>query len=79
MNLLFEHADDFGANPDRIAIGRDSAGANLAAVCTINARDSSAPKLRLQLLIYPTVAPKMNSLSNADHGAGYLLAKENVE
>ena len=78
MNWLFEHANDFGVNPDRIALGGDSAGGNLAAMCAINARDCGALNLRLQLLIYPAVAPNMNSLSHADYGDGYLLTKENM-
>ena len=78
MNWLSEHTNDLGVDPDRIAIGGDSAGRSLAAVCTINARDSGALKLRLQLLIYPAVAPNMNSLSHADYGEGYLLTKENM-
>jgi acetyl esterase len=42
-------------DPRRVAIGGDSAGANLAAVVAHEARDAGAPAIRFQLLIYPVV------------------------
>ena len=48
-----EHAAELGADPDRVAVGGDSAGGNLAAVVAQRARDDGAPPPRLQLLLYP--------------------------
>src|SRR5439155_1342197 len=46
-------ARDYGGDPDRLAIGGDSAGGNLsAAVAVTLADDPSAPKVRAALLIY---------------------------
>ena len=45
----FEHAGELGCDPDRLAIGGDSAGANLAAVVT----QGGSPPVRLQSLVYP--------------------------
>jgi acetyl esterase len=42
-------------DPQRMAVGGDSAGGNLAAVVALLARDAGAPKLRYQMLIYPVV------------------------
>ena len=42
-----------GIAADRLAIGGDSAGGNLAAAVSIWARDNGGPKLRMQLLAYP--------------------------
>jgi acetyl esterase len=47
------NAQELGADPDRIGVHGDSAGANLAAVVALVARDAEAPKLRLQSLVYP--------------------------
>ena len=50
---VVEHAAELGADPDRVAVGGDSAGGNLAAVTCLMARDRGGPQLRFQLLIYP--------------------------
>ena len=42
-----------GVDPDRVAVGGDSAGGNLAAVVSIKCRDAGGPKLALQVLVYP--------------------------
>ncbi|HEX4721924.1 MAG TPA: alpha/beta hydrolase [Pseudonocardiaceae bacterium] len=48
-----EYATELGVDPDRIAVGGDSAGGNLAAAVTLLARDRGGPKLAHQLLVYP--------------------------
>ncbi len=48
------HAADLGADPDRLAVGGDSAGGNLSAVVALAARDDGV-KLRAQILIYPSI------------------------
>lgn len=48
-------AADLGLDHDRIAVGGDSAGGNLAAVLALMARDGAVPKLRAQCLIYPAL------------------------
>jgi len=47
------HATVLGIDADRLAVGGDSAGGNLAAVAAQLARQAGAPKLCFQLLIYP--------------------------
>ncbi|PAZ17395.1 alpha/beta hydrolase [Streptomyces sp. SA15] len=47
------HAGRFGGDPDRLAVGGDSAGGNLAAAVTLMARDRGGPDLLAQLLVYP--------------------------
>jgi acetyl esterase len=44
---------------DRIIIGGDSAGGNLAAALALKARDEGGPKLRGQVLIYPGLGGNM--------------------
>ncbi len=46
------HARELGADPQRIAVGGDSAGGNLAASVALMAARDSVP-LAWQLLIYP--------------------------
>ncbi|MER5704325.1 alpha/beta hydrolase [Micromonospora sp. NPDC002296] len=53
VRRLAGHADEFGVDPDRLAVGGDSAGGNLAAAVTLLARDEGGPALAAQLLVYP--------------------------
>ena len=50
---MAEHADELGIDPNRIAIGGDSAGGLLAAATTHLARDRGGPPICFQLLEYP--------------------------
>src|SRR5437763_2487436 len=47
------NAESLGADPDRMGVHGDSAGANLAAVVALLARDAGGPRLSLQSLVYP--------------------------
>lgn len=48
-----DHIADYGGDPARIAVGGESAGANLAAVAALRLRDEGGPPLRAQVLITP--------------------------
>ena len=50
---MHEHAAELGIDPNRIAVGGDSAGGLLAAATTLLARDRGGPAIRFQLLEYP--------------------------
>ncbi len=79
MNWCAANAAELGGDAGRLAIGGDSAGGNLSAVCAMAARDQGGPDLRLQLLIYPGVAPRRDSASHAAFGEGYVLTRDNIE
>ncbi len=57
------HAAELGVEPDRIAIGGHSAGANLAAAVTLWARDRQGPPIRFQLLNQPGLDDRQDSWS----------------
>jgi acetyl esterase len=63
-------------DPERIAVGGDSAGGNLAAVVALMARDRGAPRLVFQLLLYPTVGRLGETPSYRDNGDGYFLTRD---
>lgn len=71
-----EHAQDLRVDPDRIAVGGDSAGGNLAAVVSIALRDAGEAWLRFQLLIYPVSDMRQIADSHQRNGEGYLLTAE---
>ena len=68
-----EHASALGADPSRITIGGDSAGANLAAVVSrLEARAGTPPWA--QLLIYPPTDSVIPRRSEELFGEGYFLS-----
>jgi acetyl esterase len=79
LNWVAAHASDIGGDAARIAIGGDSAGGNLAAVCALLARDAGAPRLALQLLVYPATDAACDTQSYTDNGKGYLLEAVQME
>ena len=62
-----------GVDTERLAVGGDSAGGNLAAAVALRARDAGGPALRLQLLVYPVTNHDFGTVSYTDNGDGYLL------
>src|SRR5262252_750923 len=48
------NAADLAIDPNRLAVGGDSAGGNLAAVMCLLAADAKEPHIAFQLLIYPS-------------------------
>jgi acetyl esterase len=78
LKWLALHAVEFGADPQAIAVGGDSAGANLATVVAILARDAGHPKLAFQLLIYPCAAPEPETPSHYKFAEGYVLSRNTI-
>jgi acetyl esterase len=74
-----EHAAELDGDPERIAVGGDSAGGNLAAAVAIAARDRQGPRLAAQLLIYPVTDFDFTSESYEQNGEGYLLTKGSMQ
>ncbi|MGY4652206.1 alpha/beta hydrolase [Mycobacterium sp. URHB0021] len=74
-----EHAVELGANPDRVAVGGDSAGGNLAAVVSLLARDGGVASPALQLLIYPMANPRGETRSWTLFAEGFFLTRRHHE
>ncbi len=72
------HGDELACDVRRLAVGGDSAGAHLAAVAAIAARDRGHPELALQWLIYPTIEPDDSKSSWAQFGAGPGLTADDM-
>jgi len=72
------HADEVGADASRVAIGGDSAGGNLAAVVSLDARERGLPQPKLQVLVYPVTDYEFDSAAMIDNGKGYFLEAESM-
>jgi len=73
------HAASLGADPQRLAIGGDSAGGNLSAVVSLMARDRSGPRLCHQLLVYPVTDHAFDTDSYRENAEGPLLTRETMK
>ncbi len=75
----FENAERLGFDPQRIAVGGDSAGGNLAAVAALAAKAGEAPMPAFQLLIYPVCDYAGKHPSYATFSDGYLLTEAKMD
>ena len=77
VQWLHRQAPELGVDPDRIAVAGDSAGANLAAVVALLARDAGGPAIRLQVLVYPIADYNLVGESYEKYAKGYgVLTRE---
>jgi acetyl esterase len=74
------NAESLGGDPNRLAVGGESAGGNLSAVMAQRMRDHHGPVLAAQLLVYPACRmvgePTPSMLANAE---GYFLTAEDMQ
>ncbi|HEY3908769.1 MAG TPA: alpha/beta hydrolase [Stellaceae bacterium] len=71
LKWVHANAASLGADPGRIGVHGDSAGANLAAVVALLARDAGGPQLRLQSLVYPVGDYTLSGASYDTYAQGY--------
>ncbi len=69
-----EHADQLGADPDRLAVGGDSAGGCLSAVVALEAAAAGVP-CAYQLLVYPVTDMGGRSASRRLFDEGFYLTR----
>ncbi|MFB6141809.1 MAG: alpha/beta hydrolase [Halorientalis sp.] len=76
-----DHGHHIHLDTDRMAIGGDSAGGNLAAATTLRIADEGGPELAHQVLAYPAVAsPAVHDFPSYEENAeGYFLETEAME
>ncbi len=67
------NARKLGVDAERLTVGGDSAGGNLAAVVAIAARDGNGPAISGQVLIYPAIDFAMTHPSHGEPETSILL------
>ncbi len=79
VKWVAENAASIQVDPERIAVGGDSAGGNLAAVVSLMAREQGGPSIAYQMLIYPVTNHSYDTDSYRDNAEGYFLTKNTME
>lgn len=72
-------AEEFGVDISRMAVGGDSAGANLSTVTARHAAQADGPAPKFQLLFYPVTQSKHATRSREALAEGYFLTKETMD
>ena len=78
LRWVVEQSGQLGIDPDRLAVGGDSAGGNLTAVACQLARAAGGPAIAYQLLVYPVVDLSGDHPSHHENAEGYFLTLENM-
>lgn len=79
LEWVFDDAAVMQVDTDRVAVGGDSAGGNLAAAVSLLARDRGGPDIAHQSLIYPVTNHAYDTVSYEENAEGYLLTKGAME
>jgi len=77
LRWLAAEGRSLGLDTGRLAVGGDSAGGTLAAVCALHAREAGLP-LRLQVLITPGTTAHADTDSHRRFASGFLLEAEAI-
>jgi len=70
---IADNSKRLGIDAQRLSVGGDSAGGNLAAVVAISARDGNGPAIAGQVLIYPATEASMTHPSHGEPETSILL------
>lgn len=73
---VVQQAPQLGIDAQRLAVGGDSAGGNLAAAVALLARDRGGPHIERQLLLYPALSREMATESYREFAEGHFLTRD---
>lgn len=74
-----QNAEILGINPNKIGVGGDSAGGNLASAVALKNRDLKGPHIAYQLLISPCNERDFNTPSYLTYATGYGLSRQSMQ
>jgi acetyl esterase len=79
LTFVEAHASELGVDANRLAVGGDSAGGNLAAVLTQMAKEQGGPRIAFQMLLFPVTQIGSETNSLCDYAEGYLLERATLD
>jgi acetyl esterase len=78
LRWLSSQAGELGVDPDRLSVGGDSSGANLAAAAVLMSRDREGPRLVALALEIPALDLTMSQPSVEEYANGYVLTRDEL-
>ncbi|BBY73984.1 esterase [Mycolicibacterium parafortuitum] len=78
LNWAADPASGLGVDTTRLAVAGDSAGGNLAGAVALHVRDTGAPALRHQLLVYPVTTTDLTRGFD-DEYQGVMLERDEMQ
>lgn len=75
---VFDNAAALDIDAEKVAVGGDSAGGNLAACVCIKAREQNGPSIVHQVLLYPVTDAAMDTESYVENADGYMLTRDSM-
>lgn len=75
LQWVAQHAREFGADGNRIAIAGNSVGGNMAAALALMSKDRNGPKISFQALLIPATDASVDTGSYREYGNGRFLAR----
>ncbi len=75
---VVDNAARLDIDAEKVAVGGDSAGGNLAACVCIKAREQNGPSIVHQVLVYPVTDAAMDTESYVENADGYMLTRDSM-
>lgn len=75
LKWVAAHADEFGADGNRIAVAGNSVGGQLTAALTLVAKDRNGPKISCQVLLIPATDASVDTESYHEFATGRFLPR----
>ncbi|HSM95106.1 MAG TPA: alpha/beta hydrolase [Rhizomicrobium sp.] len=79
VEWIEKNAAQLGVDANRLAVGGDSAGGDLAAVVAQIAKAKGAPKIAYQLLLFPVTQIGEETTSLREYAEGYFLERKTLD
>ena len=76
VKWVAEHGEEYGLDPERLAVAGDSVGGNLTAALTLLAKERGGPVIQRQLLFYPVTDAAFDTDSYREFAEGFYLRRD---
>ena len=77
--FMSKYGKNYGLDSNRIIVGGDSVGGNMATVVAMKAKEKGAPKILGQVLLYPVTNANLNTKSYEQFSKGHYLTKATMK